>query len=257
MFILMAPPTTLKPEKGRGLMMRNKITNETVPVTAPNESEKALAALGAHVDADFVFLVPNAKVGGHCVEAYVATDRNLEGKLGKAVGDVGVESMSEKLEAFFGSLPGRRMIVRESWALVAEDCVLHGDYIQPQVTEKQSSAERLAAAELEGMRLLSLALRTPHESGGKGKGSENSHLKDVRLRCERQTLHRLPETNGLVYSSKTYYYKPRDVVLEGHGAALDAAIDSAMGDHFSSAENNMGFHVKKLVQTPDLLRNSQ
>jgi len=253
----MAPPPTAKPEKGRGLMVRNKITSETVPVTAPNEPEKALAALGANVDADFVFLVPNAKVGGHCVEAFVATDRKLEGKLGKAVGDVGIEGLHQKLEAFFTALPGRRVVVRESWALVAEDCVLHGDYVEPKISEKQSSAEKEAAAELEGMRLLSLALRTPHDSGGKGKGSDDLHLKHVKLRCERQTLHRLPETNGLVFSSKTYYYKPLDVILEGHGAALDAAIDSAMGDNFSSIENSMAFLVKKLILTPDLLRNRQ
>ncbi|GAB7339524.1 hypothetical protein MBLNU457_6138t1 [Dothideomycetes sp. NU457] len=225
MFILMAAPAPVaKPDKGRGLAVRNKVINETVPVTAPAEADKALAALGANVDADFVFLVPNRAVGAHCVEAYVATEMRLEGRLGKAVGDVGIEGLSERLEKSFAALPGRRMVVRETWAVVCGDLVLSGDTVEGDASDTKWVGDKEAFEEIEGMRLLSLALRT---EGGQsvGQGSQTVDLKDARLRCERQTLHRLPETNGLVFASKTYYYGLDEIKAEGNGEALAAAID--------------------------------
>lgn len=225
MFILMAAPAPkAKPDKGRGLAMRNKVINETVPVTAPAEAEKALAALGAHVDADFVFLVPNKSVGGHCVEAYVTTEMRLDGKLGKVVGEVGIEGLGQRLEASFAALPGRRMIIRETWAIVCGELVLSGDIVEGDPSATKWVGDKEAFEEIEGMRLLSLALRS---SSGQslGQGLQSVDLKDARLRCERQTLHRLPETNGLVFASKTYYYSLDEIKAEGNGEALAAAID--------------------------------
>jgi len=226
MFILMAapPPTDANAKKGRGLMMRNKVMSETVPVTAPADAEKALAALGAHVDADFVFLVPNKSVGGHCVEAYVATEMRLDGKLGKAVGDVDIDGLAKRLEASFAALPGRRMVVRETWAIVCGGLVLSGDTVEGDASATKWVGNKEAFEELEGMRLLSLALRS---SSGESvdQGSRTVDLQNAWLRCERQTLHRLPETNGLVFASKTYYCGLDQIKAEGNGEALAAAID--------------------------------
>ena len=46
-----------------------------------------------------------------------------------------------------------------------------------------------------------------------------------RLRCERQTLHRLPQTQALVFAFKTYQYKLGDVRAEGSGPAMAEAIE--------------------------------
>ena len=49
-------------------------------------------------------------------------------------------------------------------------------------------------------------------------------IENCRLRCERQTLHRLPKTKALVFMFKTYQYKLEDVKAEGSGEALAEAI---------------------------------
>lgn len=50
------------------------------------------------------------------------------------------------------------------------------------------------------------------------------HIPDCRLRCERQTLHRLPKSRALVFMFKTYQYRLEDVKADGDGEALAEAI---------------------------------
>jgi len=45
------------------------------------------------------------------------------------------------------------------------------------------------------------------------------------LRCERQTLHRLPKSKGIVFAFKTYLYPLRELKDEGLGEELASAID--------------------------------
>lgn len=45
------------------------------------------------------------------------------------------------------------------------------------------------------------------------------------MRCERQVLHRLPETKALVFSVKTYLYGLREIKEEGNGERLVEAIE--------------------------------
>lgn len=47
----------------------------------------------------------------------------------------------------------------------------------------------------------------------------------VFVRCERQTLYRLPKTKALVFSFKTYLYPIADIKAEGLGETLANAID--------------------------------
>ena len=72
-------------------------------------------------------------------------------------------------------------------------------------------------------------------SAGKGtnhayEGDEISELKDVDVestfvRCERQTLHRLPKSKALVFAFKTYMYPINEIKEEGKGEELAEAID--------------------------------
>ena len=50
-------------------------------------------------------------------------------------------------------------------------------------------------------------------------------IEKCRLRCERQTLHRLPKTKALVFAFKTYLYKLSEIKEEGLGPDLADAID--------------------------------
>ena len=56
---------------------------------------------------------------------------------------------------------------------------------------------------------------------------EEWSVEDARLRCERQTLHRLPETGAIVFAFKTYMYTLEEVKAEGPetAEALARAID--------------------------------
>ena len=50
-------------------------------------------------------------------------------------------------------------------------------------------------------------------------------VKDCRLRCERQTLHRMPKSKAIVFGFKTYQYRLEDIKAEGNGPALAEAIE--------------------------------
>ncbi|KAE8372345.1 hypothetical protein BDV26DRAFT_297946 [Aspergillus bertholletiae] len=66
--------------------------------------------------------------------------------------------------------------------------------------------------------------------GEKGAEEKTLHLGELNvdstvLRCERQTLHRLPQTKGLVFAFHTYTYPIQTVKDEGLGEEMAAAID--------------------------------
>lgn len=59
----------------------------------------------------------------------------------------------------------------------------------------------------------------------------------IHLRCERQTLHRLPTSKALIFGIHTYTYPIQEVKDEGSGEVLAEAIDglkegSAPSIHF-------------------------
>jgi len=54
---------------------------------------------------------------------------------------------------------------------------------------------------------------------------EEIDLDKTVVRCERQTLHRLPKTGALVFAFKTYQYPLRELRDEGSGEVLAEAID--------------------------------
>jgi len=58
---------------------------------------------------------------------------------------------------------------------------------------------------------------------------EEWDVMDAVLRCERQTLHRLPGTGALVFAFKTYQYPLQEVKDEGSGEELAKAIEG-MGE---------------------------
>jgi hypothetical protein len=54
---------------------------------------------------------------------------------------------------------------------------------------------------------------------------EDVRPEECRLRCERQTLHRLERTGALVFAFKTYLYHLDEVVEEGLGEEMASAIE--------------------------------
>jgi Protein of unknown function (DUF3445) len=74
------------------------------------------------------------------------------------------------------------------------------------------------------------------------------------VRCERQTLHRLPKSKALVFAFKTYMYPIRDIKEEGLGEELATAIDGLKGGnvpemHFYKRGVEWGTAVKKYLRS--------
>ncbi len=74
------------------------------------------------------------------------------------------------------------------------------------------------------------------------------------MRCERQTLHRLPKSKALVFAFKTYLYPIRQIKEEGSGEALAEAIDgleggSVPGMHYYKRGVVWGEAIKKYLRS--------
>ena len=67
---------------------------------------------------------------------------------------------------------------------------------------------------------------TPEEAAASiAAQREGLKVEEMRLRCELQTLHRLPRSGALVFAFKTYVYGLGEVKAEGNGEALAEATE--------------------------------
>lgn len=184
----------------------NKTTAETLP-PVPTTATQALELLGSHIDTDFLFLLPSSHpedLGKYRLEAFLTcfpsgfAPRSKLGHLLSTIHDP-VPHYAQKLEKsmdrFFAALPVGKIVRRWNWGISTT-----GDLF----CVKGNHATR---QELEG------------------KGEERVDLRSTFLRCERQTLHRLPRTGAVVFAFKTYQYPVWEVREEGGGEALGEAIE--------------------------------
>ncbi|KAF2457881.1 hypothetical protein BDY21DRAFT_385566 [Lineolata rhizophorae] len=207
--------------KGLTPLLRNLVTNETLPTTGLSTTD-ALRTLGAHVDEDFLLLLPSPSTSTAATTAVEKPDRpsyRLEGfvncfpsgfdtraKFGRTLAAIHapVPGYAAKLERsmdrFFAALPAGRFVKRHNWSLT-------------------TSAELFS---LGGYHLYA------GEDGLDEVETQKREKVDVEkcvLRCERQTLHRLRESGAVVFAFKTYVYPLKGVKEEGNGEALAQAIE--------------------------------
>ncbi|EXJ57278.1 hypothetical protein A1O7_07625 [Cladophialophora yegresii CBS 114405] len=208
-------------EAGQTFMLENLVTKALFPAKASPSTPTAmlLETLGRTIDEDFLFLlpeededpspdnkdkdyVPDAK---YILEAYVCccpSGFDPREKLGKRLASIHepVPGYPAKIEAsmdrFFSRLEVGKYVRRANWSIT---------------TNKN---------------LYSAGKGTNHAH----EGDDVSELEEIDtentfLRCERQTLHRLPKTKALVFAFKTYMYPIKDVKDEGKGRELAEAID--------------------------------
>lgn len=187
--------------------LANKCTADTLPL-APSSATHALHLLGTQIDAEFLLLLPSADPadeGKYRLEAFVTcfpSGFRTRSKLGLLLADIHgpVPHYRQKLERsmdrFFGALGVGRVVRRWNWTVSTSGelfCVA-GNHATAEEVEKDLKKEFVD-------------LRTTY------------------LRCERQTLHRLPASGAVVFAFKTYQYPMREVRDEGGGEALCEAID--------------------------------
>lgn len=224
--------------------------NTHIPLHAASGTH-ALYTLGANIDSDMLLLLPQTDATGNPVyhlQAYVTCFPSgfaTQDKLGLPLAGIhkpvpGYKAKLEKsMDRFFARMECGKAVRRCNWSVTTNDLLYSqgGNHMYEDGSTESSSS---------------------HASGGNAKtldtGSANldqvieEQKRDVeiekcRLRCERQTLHRLPRTKALVFTFKTYQYKLADVKAEGDGSALAEAIQGL-------AEGNvpdMAFYKRQVV----------
>ncbi|KAF2028015.1 hypothetical protein EK21DRAFT_102105 [Setomelanomma holmii] len=193
-----------------GLDLRNNVTSSLLPCRlGPHDAERALRVLGQNIDNEFLILLPSTdpkNSGKYRLEAFVncfPSGFNTRSKLNLLLSEIhtpvpGYAAKLEKsMDRFFANLPMGKIVQRANWSISTDGelfCL---------------AGNHMSAKELEKM----------------GEMEEEIDLSKTVLRCERQTLHRLPETGALVFAFKTYQYPIRELEDEGSGEALAEAID--------------------------------
>lgn len=224
---------------GPEYMLENKVTGSVMPAKPSDylETEQHLSILGRTVDEDFLFLLPEEGGGDdpkYVLEAYVTvcpSGFDPAEKIGKRLAAIHtpVPGYSSKLEGsmdrFFSKLEVGKYVRRVNWAIT-------------------TNTELFAAGK-----------GTTHAH----KGDQVEELDEIDVdttfvRCERQTLHRLPNTKALVFAFHTYLYPIKQIKDEGGGEDLANAIDglkegSVPEMHFYKRGVVWGEAVKKYLRS--------
>lgn len=206
-------------EQGKTFMLENLVTKAIFPaIVAPQTpTTTLLETLGRTVDEDFLFLHPedgdaspddkDVKDPKYVLQAYVCicpSGWDPVEKLGLRLASIHtpVPKYGDKLEAsmdrYFAALPVGKYVQRKNWSIT-------------------TSPE-----------LFAIGKDTNHaKKGDKLVAMTDDELDpdSTMLRCERQTLHRLPKSKSVVFAFKTYTYPIKDVKDEGAGPELADAVD--------------------------------
>lgn len=228
-------------EQGKAYMLENLVTKALFPAmaTPTTPTSRLLETLGRTVDEEFLFLLPedekeDAEDAKYVLDAYVCchpSGFDPAEKLGKRLAAIHtpVPGYSAKLEGsmdrFFARLEVGKYVKRVNWSVTTN-------------TELYAAGKDTNHA---------------HE-GDEVEPLESVDVDKTFLRCERQTLHRLPKTKALVFGFKTYLYPISQIKEEGQGEDLAQAIDglkdgSVPQMHFYKRGVVWGEAVKKYLRS--------
>lgn len=216
----------LRPGTGHSYL-HNLATDEDIPLHPPADPVAALGTLSSHVDDEFLFLRPSpepADEGKYRLEGFVncfPSGFDTLAKLNLKLADIhtpvpGYAAKIEKsMDRFFAALPIGKIVKRHNWSVTTNTNLfsLGGNHMY-----EGEEPQPLAEGELEAEKTV--------------------------MRCERQTLHRLPENDDcLIFAFKTYQYPLKQIKEEGSGEALAQAVDGlAMG-----SVPRMAFYKRQVV----------
>ncbi|PQE27970.1 HRQ family 2 protein [Rutstroemia sp. NJR-2017a WRK4] len=208
----------------------NKSTSQYLTLS-PKSPFESLQTLGENIDTDFLFLVPSSDGDGYILGGFICcfpSGFDTEALLGKKIRDIHgpVPGYKEKLEKSmyrsFDRLEVGKVVKRVNWSITTHD--------------------RLFAAS------------GNHLYEGEEAAAEEIDINHTYLRCERQLVHRLPETKALIFSFKTYLTPLTQVKAEGLGEELATAIDglkegSVPAMHFYKRGVVWGEKVKEYLRS--------
>ncbi|KUJ22699.1 uncharacterized protein LY89DRAFT_680816 [Mollisia scopiformis] len=180
----------------------NHATNEHLSLTPPSDPVRTFEILGENIDEDFLLLLPSEDGDGYRLKGYVTcfpAGFNTKEKFGMKLREIHVPvpgykaKLEKSMDRFFDRLEVGKVVKRSNWSI--------------------NTKEQLFAAS------------GTHLYEGEEAVEEEVNIDTTFLRCERQLLHRLPQTKALCFNFKTYLYPLRDVKEEGSGEDLANAID--------------------------------
>ncbi|KAK5697905.1 hypothetical protein LTR97_006864 [Elasticomyces elasticus] len=212
-----------------GLQLHNTVSNTYLPIQ-PASPLAALECLGEHVDTDFLILLPSSTAADgspiYHLQAFATmfpAGFSTKDKCGQPLATIhapvpGYAAKLEKsMDRFFARIEVGRVVQRTNWSISTDDRLfsdggnhMYGDADQGKPIDTNNKT---------------LAVDRPDLDQKIEQQRRDVVVDDCRLRCERQTLHRLPKTKALVFAFKTYLYRLEEVKEEGLGPVLAEAIE--------------------------------
>ncbi|KAJ5733745.1 hypothetical protein N7493_002531 [Penicillium malachiteum] len=172
--------------------------------------------LGGLVEDDFLFLLPSEDGDGYTLKGFVTCFPNgfdTAKKLNLKLRDIHKpvphykERLEKSMDRYFAKMKVGKFVKRANWAI-------------------QSNNQLYRAT-------------GNHLYEGEEIPQEDFDIDQMRLRVERQCLHRLPQTKALLFSFKTLLYTIPEIKAEGLGDSRINAIDGLREG------NSPGFHLYK------------
>ncbi|KAJ6266118.1 hypothetical protein PSV08DRAFT_405393 [Bipolaris maydis] len=193
--------------------LKNHATNTLIPLQV-SSPDLALQILGENIDTEFLLLQKQDASTPQPTEPYRLTafincfpaGFSTLSKLGLSLAAIHApvphyaEKLEKSMDRYFSALPVGKIVKRVNWSINTT-----GDLFC-----------------LSGAHMSESELETLHE---RERQEDNVDLDKTVVRCERQTLHRLPRTGALVFAFKTYTYPIQQIRDEGNGHVLAEAID--------------------------------
>lgn len=245
-----------QPSSGR--MLHNIAANEYIPLQVLSP-EKALYTLGCHIDTDILILLPSSTAADgspiYHLQAFVCcfpSGFKTQEKLGLPLAGIhkpvpGYKAKLEKsMDRFFAKMELGKAVRRVNWSITTNTLLFSqgGNHLyEGGETElrEEVPGETKQKPDVENQKTLDVDAPDLQESIERQK--EDVVIENCRLRCERQTLHRMPKTRALVFMFKTYQYTLEDVKAEGSGPELAEAIPGL----FAGTVPDMAYYKRAVV----------
>ncbi|PLN80248.1 hypothetical protein BDW42DRAFT_171114 [Aspergillus taichungensis] len=211
------------PEQKVQTVLESKVTGKHIPIKlppqSPETSRNALETLGTWVDEDFIILLPekttpsddaigedavDEKYVLHAYTVHFPAGFDLSKKLGRRLAEIHTpvpgyaEKLEKSMDRFFARLEVGKFVQRVNWS-VTLNTPLFAAFGQTHGRKDAVADEEIKVGELD--------------------------VDTTLLRCERQTLHRLPHTKALVFAVHTYTYPLQMIKDEGLGEEMASAVD--------------------------------
>ncbi|KJK80790.1 hypothetical protein H634G_03939 [Metarhizium anisopliae BRIP 53293] len=183
-----------------GTVFENTVTGRTFPIQPPEDADAALRTLGETVEED-LFLLQETPSGHLCVAFMCCFPSGFDPseKFGNLLKDIhapvpSYSKIGASMERFFSKLQVGKSVKRLNWSVQTNnDLYTLGNHIKDDAAEVVSE--------------------------------DSIDVNQTYLRVELQTLTRLPRTQAVLFSFKTYLYGIRQIREQGSGPELADAIE--------------------------------